>query len=260
MYKMGNLTNENNGTITVTDADGKTVDVAGTFEVTGVTGKGELSLDFTSKTGVTAGVLIGLTGMAGMDGSIDIDLAVSDGASFGLVASSAVVTAVDLLVKADVAALAKAVKAKKAAEREFILALQDEAVATTEAKTAVSTAATTAATLSAYLPTNQNMATASNNLMNVVASEIDDDVAIASVQEAFNKLNGLTPAEKAAAITVGGTAGITTATEATRVAVVKLNGKKLAKAKKGAKFVTVGKAKKVLINAGAKLKEWYTKK
>ena len=277
MYKMGILPDETIGTITVTDADGKT-DVAVEFEFTDITSTGEVSLDFTSKTGVTA-VPIALKGKANMDGSIDIDLAVSDGASFdlvafGLVASGVAIgslTVADPKLASDIMALAKTAKAYAKALRAQRLALQDESLATTEVKSALRNTADNVGKLSGLLPGNQTIGNAAS-ILNALATSAMDVLEGDTLAEAIGAAQAAadaapqTAAELAAELAAGQNAAedaaeaVTALTASVNRQITELqkvsSAKISAKAKKVAAKISA-KAKKVdAKKAVAKLQEW----
>ena len=259
MYKMGNFTDENNGTIIVKDADGNEIQVRGTFEVTGATEKGVVSFDFTPATGAAAGVSIPFNGTAKLDGSITLDLKVSDGASFGLLASSAVVMAADPGLTADVAALAKAVKADAKALRAQRLAIQEEVAAKTGAKTALRNVAAKVETLSGLLPGNSTIVAASDNLSALAALE-RDDLETYTVEAAIDAAIDAAGAAEEAALSAPQTAAVLSA-EVTELnqQIIELRNVSSAKTKaktiKGAATKTVTKTKKVVKKAADKLRK-----
>ena len=260
MYKMGILPDENNATITVINADGKTVDVVVEFEFTDITSKGEVSLGVIPKTG-PATVPIPLIGMANMDGSIAFDLTEDSASGFGILGvSGASLTVADPKVASDIKGLAKAAKAKKRADREYILASQEEMVARTGAKTVISNVADNVGKLSGLLPTNQKIKVASD-ILNALDK---DDLEGKTLVEAIGAAQDAALSSPAAPSALGalGAAAVEVAeltasvnrqiTELQKVSSAKIS----AKAKKVAKKETVAIAKKELKKAATNIKKW----
>ena len=278
MYKMAPIDDANNGTFTLIDADGNEIHVGGTFVLTGATETGELTGTFTPNTGPNgaAAVPIPLIGMAKMDGLIAIDIGFFRSTSWLGSAEPAVAFAnlpiaslkvVDSGVTANIKGLAKAVKAGKAAKREFRLSLEGEALATTEVKSAVRKTAEKLETLSTRLPTNPKINAAAGILNAFAASAMDDDPelvgGLSAAQEAAlsaeQDVSALSAPQNAAALGAGVIAALSSEVTELNQQIIELRNVSSAKTKaktiKGAATKTVTKTKKVVKKAADKLRK-----
>lgn len=241
---MGFLNDANTATITVKDAAGTIQEIPVSVGITDADPKGNVTLS--ALTDAAVGVIV-LQAFASADGSLSLDTSALASVFAGQMASSGILTLIDPVVKANVADLYKAVKAFKKADRDHRLAIQAEAVATTESQAAISNAATTAAKLSAYVPSNADAKRASENLTNIAASEMDGDAAIASAEETVLAIQAV-PAQAVAGQAVAGQA-----VAAAQAALSGLKAKKAAKAKTTVKKSVKSTVTKVATTAAARL-------